>query len=87
MMSVEKAKRIKEIPKRKTLELLSQQRLSLLLTIFMFLLALSLWLLRSTPEGQRLLISWQQKEQLILQFGSFKSLSKGTLNLVSLWKG
>ena len=71
-MAVEKARETKEFPKRKTLELLSQQRLSFLLTIFLFLLALFLWLLRSTPEGQRLLFSWQSKRATYLAIQKFQ---------------
>ncbi|MCS7278318.1 MAG: hypothetical protein NZ531_05700 [Aquificaceae bacterium] len=77
MMAAERARENEQVQRSKVFEFLSQQRFSLLLTVFLALLAIFLWLLRSTPEGQRLLISWQAKREASISLQRFQeSLSK-----------
>lgn len=77
MMAAGKARGNEKVQSGKVVEFLSQQRFSLLLTTFLALLAIFLWLLRTTPEGQRWLISWQTKRASSLAIQKFQeALSK-----------
>jgi len=73
-MAAEKAKKTGQAQKSELVKSLSQHRLSILLTTFLALLAVFLLLLRSTPEGQRLLISWQTERESSLAVQRFQEL-------------
>jgi hypothetical protein len=63
MMAAKETGKQQVIKKGEVAEVLSKQRLNLLITLFLALCALFLWLLRTTPEGQRWLASWQANWQ------------------------
>jgi hypothetical protein len=63
MMAAKETGKQQVIKKGEVAEVPSKQRLNLLITLFLALCALFLWLLRTTPEGQRWLASWQANWQ------------------------
>ncbi len=80
-MAAGKVKEAGQVQRGKAVEFLSQQRFSLLLTTFLVLLAIFLWLLRSTPEGQRLIASWQAKRAAAIALQRFQEMLSKDPNL------
>jgi len=64
------------IKKGEVAEVLSKQRLNLLITLLLALCAVFLWLLRTTPEGQRWLASWQARRNAALNQQRFQEALK-----------
>jgi len=69
------------IKKGEVAEVPSKQRLNLLITLFLALCALFLWLLRTTPEGQRWLASWQARKNAVLNQQRFQEALKNDPSL------
>jgi len=64
------------IKKGEVTEVLSKQRLNLMITLFLALCALFLWLLRTNPEGQRWLALWQARRNAALNQQRFHEALK-----------
>ena len=65
-----------QIKKGEVAKVLSKQSLNLLITLFLALCAVLLWLLRTTPEGQRWLASWQARRNAALSQKRFHEALK-----------
>jgi hypothetical protein len=76
MMAAKETGKQQVIKKGEVAEVLSKQRLNLLITLFLALCALFLWLLRTTPEGQRWLASWQARRNAALNQQRFQEALK-----------
>ena len=76
MMAVKETGKREIIKKGEVAEVLSKQRLNLLITLFLALCAVFLWLLRTTPEGQRWLASWQARRNAALSQKRFHEALK-----------
>jgi hypothetical protein len=76
MMAAKETGKQQVIKKGEVAEVLSKQRLNLLITLFLALCALFLWLLRTTPEGQRWLASWQARRNAALNQHRFQEALK-----------
>jgi hypothetical protein len=76
MMAAKETGKQQVIKKGEVAEVLSKQRLNLLITLFLALCALLLWLLRTTPEGQRWLASWQARRNAALNQQRFQEALK-----------
>ena len=76
MMAVKETGKREIIKKGEVAEVLSKQRLNLLITLFLTLCAVFLWLLRTTPEGQRWLASWQARRNAALSQKRFHEALK-----------
>jgi hypothetical protein len=76
MMEAKETGKQQVIKKGEVAEVLSKQRLNLLITLFLALCALFLWLLRTTPEGQRWLASWQARRNAALNQQRFQEALK-----------
>ncbi len=81
MMAAGKVREAGQVQRGKAVEFLSQQRFSLLLTTFLVLLAIFLWFLRNTPEGQRLIVSWQAKRAAAIALQRFQEMLSKDPNL------
>ena len=75
-MAVKETGKREIIKKGEVAEVLSKQRLNLLITLFLALCAVFLWLLRTTPEGQRWLASWQARRNAALNQQRFHEALK-----------
>jgi hypothetical protein len=76
MMAAKETGKQQVIKKGEVAEVPSKQRLNLLITLFLALCALFLWLLRTTPEGQRWLASWQARRNAALNQQRFQEALK-----------
>jgi hypothetical protein len=76
MMAAKETGKQQVIKKGEVAEVLSKQRLNLLITLFLALCAFFLWLLRTTPEGQRWLASWQARRNAALNQHRFQEALK-----------
>ena len=76
MMSAESMKGHGSIHKGEVAKTAPKQRMNLLLTLFLALCALFLWLLRTTPEGQRWLASWRARQNAELSQKRFHEALK-----------
>jgi len=76
MMEAKETGKQQVIKKGEVAEVPSKQRLNLLITLFLALCALFLWLLRTTPEGQRWLASWQARRNAALNQQRFQEALK-----------
>ena len=76
MMMAKEAGKQEIIKKGEVAKVLSKQRLNLLITLFLALCALFLWLLRTNPEGQRWLALWQERRNAALNQQRFHEALK-----------
>jgi len=81
MMTAKGTGKQQVIKKGEVAEVLSKQRLNLLITLFLALCAVFLWLLRTTPEGQRWLASWQARKNAVLNQQRFQEALKNDPSL------
>jgi hypothetical protein len=76
MMEAKEVRKREIFKKGEVAEVLSKQRLNLLITLFLALCALFLLLLRTTPESQRWLASWQARRDAALNQHRFQEALK-----------
>ena len=76
MMAAKEVGNQEIIKKGEVAKVLSKQRLNLLITLFLALCALFLWLLRTNPEGQRWLALWQERRNAALNQQRFHEALK-----------